>query len=167
MAMRLLLHRNVGIFLEKARYACIFKPCFNALDGTGACSVWRISALAVLAVGIWLLSAYGTSRPQPLGLKSPAGQFSAARAQVLLGRLLDGQHPHPAGSAENVLVHQRILKELADLGIPARTSTRMSCFSEARYGALSCGTVTNIVAEVSQGAGKHVVLMAHLDSVGR
>ena len=128
--------------------------------------MWRISALAVLAVGTWLLSAHGTSRPQPLGAEAPAGQFSAARAHVLLGRLLDGQHPHPAGSAENALVHQRILKELADLGIPARTSTRRSCFSEARYGALSCGTTSNIVADAFPGTGKQLVLMAHLDSVG-
>jgi len=46
--------------------------------------------LAALAAGIWLLSAYGQSRPAALGLDAPAGQFSAGRADAVLGRILDG-----------------------------------------------------------------------------
>lgn len=125
----------------------------------------RLGALAGLAVGIWLLAAYGTSRPTALGPDAPAPQFSAARADAVLGRLLDGQHPHPAGSAENARMHDRILKELAALGVPARTESRMSCYGEPRFGALSCGTVNNIIADVSEGPGKNIVLMAHMDSV--
>jgi len=127
--------------------------------------LWRISALAALAAGIWLLAAYGTSRPVALGPDAPVTQFSAARADAVLGRLLDGQRPRPAGSAENRAVHDRILKELAALGVPARTETRMSCYGERRWGSLSCGTVTNIVADVSAAGGKQIVLMAHMDSV--
>ena len=127
--------------------------------------MWRISVLAVLAAGIWLLAAFGTSRPEPLGADAPAGQFSAGRAQAVLGRLLDGQRPRPAGSAEDEAVRARILKELAALGVSARTSTQMSCLDERRFGSLSCGTVTNIVADVLPGIGKRVVLMAHADSV--
>jgi acetylornithine deacetylase/succinyl-diaminopimelate desuccinylase-like protein len=82
-----------------------------------------------------------------------------------LGRLLDGQHPRPVGSAENEAVRGRILKELAALGVPATTQTRMSCYGERRWGALSCGTVTNIIADVFEGSGKKIVLMAHMDSV--
>jgi len=127
--------------------------------------LWRISSFAVLAAGIWLLAAFGTSRPTALGLDAPAAQFSAARADAVLGRLLDGQRPRPAGSAENAAVRDRILKELASLGIPTRTSTQMSCFSENRWSTISCGTVTNILAQVSEGSGKEIVLMAHADSV--
>ena len=100
-----------------------------------------------------------------LGPDAPAPQFSAARADAVLGRLLDGQRPRPAGSAENAAVRTRILKELAVLAVPAQTSTQMSCFSERRFGAISCGTVTNIVAQISEGSGKEIVLMAHADSV--
>ena len=53
----------------------------------------------------------------------------------------------------------------AALDVPARTETRMSCYGERRFGALSCGTVNNIVADVSEGSGKRIVLMAHMDSV--
>ena len=108
----------------------------------------RIWALAALAAGIWLLSAYGQSRPGALGLDAPAAQFSAARADAVLGRILDDQRPHPAGSAQSAAVRARILKELAALGVPARIQSRMSCFSEPRWTIISCGTVNNIVAEV-------------------
>jgi hypothetical protein len=118
-----------------------------------------------LAVGIWLLSAYGQSRPPALGTDAPAMQFSAGRADAVLGRVLDRQSPHPAGSAESAAVRARILKELADLGIPTRTETRTSCFSEKRWSSISCGTITNIVADVSPGSGKQILLMAHTDSV--
>ena len=128
--------------------------------------MWRISALAALAAGIWLLAAYGSSRPIALGPDAPASQFSAARADAVLGRLLEGQRPRPAGSAENAAVRARILKELAALGVSAKTATQMSCFGERRFGVVSCATVTNIVADVTQGPGRKIVLMAHYDSVG-
>ena len=130
----------------------------------------RIWALAALAAGIWLLSAYGQSRPQGLGLEAPAAQFSAARADAVLGRILGPQRPHPAGSAENAAVRMRILKEMAALGVPARVQSQMSCYGESRWGVISCGTVNNIVASVAPGhgkemQGKEIVLMAHGDSV--
>ena len=121
--------------------------------------------MAALAIGIWLLAAYGTSRPVALGPDAPAIQFSAARADAVLGRLLGDQHPRPAGSAEDAATRERIVKELAALDVPGRTVTQMSCVNEGRYAVLACGTVTNIVAQVSEGPGKQVVLMAHADSV--
>ncbi|HKU66132.1 MAG TPA: M20/M25/M40 family metallo-hydrolase [Rhizomicrobium sp.] len=125
----------------------------------------RIWALAALAAGIWLLNAYGRSQPQALGLEAPATQFSAARADAVLSRILGDERPHPAGSAENAAVRDRILKELADLGVPARMQTQMSCYGEDRWGAISCGTVNNIIASVAPGQGKEILLMAHGDSV--
>jgi hypothetical protein len=130
----------------------------------------RIWAFAVLAAGIWLLSAYGQSRPDGLGLDAPAAQFSAARADAVLGRILGPQRPRPAGSAENQAARERILKELADLGVPARMQSRMSCYGEGRWGFITCGTVNNIIASVAPGQGREIqgqeiVLMAHGDSV--
>jgi hypothetical protein len=149
------------------------KLVFSHTDGTRGQILGRIGGLAALAVGIWLLSAHGQSRPPALGTDAPAIQFSAGRADAVLGRVLNRQRPHPAGSAESAAVRARILKELAELGIPARTETRMSCFSEKRWSSISCGTITNIVADVSPGQGnsqenshgKQILLMAHTDSV--
>jgi hypothetical protein len=125
----------------------------------------RIGTLAALVVGIWLLSSYGQSRPVALGLDARATQFSAARADAVLGRVLGQQAPHPAGSAQAEAVRARILKELAAMGVQARTQTGMSCYGEPRWSDLPCGTVTNIVASVSPGTGQAILLMAHADSV--
>lgn len=125
----------------------------------------RIWALAALAAGIWLLAVHGQSRPWPSGLDAPPTQFSAARAEAVLSRVLGEQHPHPAGSAENAAVRGRILRELSAMGVPARTQTGLHCHGEPRWNSLPCATVTNIIAGIAPGAGKEVVLMAHYDSV--
>jgi Peptidase family M28 len=157
---RLLSHCKIGIFLGIARYACIFTHWWNSEAILG-----RIGLLAALVAGIWLLSAYGQSRPDALGLDAPATQFSAARADAVLGRVLGDQRPHPAGSVQAQAVRARILKELTAMGVQARTQTGMSCYRERRWSVLPCGTITNIVAGVSSGVGKAILLMAHTDSV--
>ncbi|HWM61781.1 MAG TPA: M20/M25/M40 family metallo-hydrolase, partial [Rhizomicrobium sp.] len=125
----------------------------------------RTCALAALVACIWLLSSYGQSRPEALGLNAPAAQFSAARADAVLGRVLGDQQPHPVGSAAAEAVRARILKELAAMGVQARAQTGMSCLRDPRWDFLGCGTITDIVAGVSPGSGKAILLMAHTDSV--
>ncbi|MFO1247926.1 MAG: M20/M25/M40 family metallo-hydrolase [Alphaproteobacteria bacterium] len=125
----------------------------------------RIWGLGALATVIWLLSVFGQSRPDALALDAPAAQFSAARADAVLGRVLGDQAPHPSGSAAAEAVRARILKELAAMGVAARTQTGMSCYAQKRWDNIPCGTVTNIIAGVAPGAGKQVLLMAHSDSV--
>lgn len=127
--------------------------------------IGRIISLAALAAGIWLLSVFSPWRPQALGPETPSAQFSAARADAVLGRILGDQRPHPAGSAEAEGVRGRILSELSAMGIFARTQIGMSCYGERRWDNIPCGTVTNIIAEAVPGTGKPVVLMAHSDSV--
>ena len=137
------------------------------MPGCDGGMMFRIGALAALVVGLWLVSGYGQSRPDVLGADAPAAQFSAVRADLALGRILAGQPPHPAGSAAAQGMRDRILEELAALGVEARTLTAMSCYATGHY--LPCGTVTNIIADVSPGqegsSGRAVVLMAHSDSV--
>ena len=125
----------------------------------------RIISLAALAAGIWLLSLFSPWRPQALGPETPAAQFSAARADAVLGRVLGEQRPHPSGSAEAEGVRGRILQELSAMGIFARTQIGPSCYGERRWDNIPCATVTNIIAEAVPGTGKAVVLMAHSDSV--
>lgn len=125
----------------------------------------RIVALAMLVTGFWLLSAYGPSRPDAQPADAPAAQFSAGRADAVLARVLEPQQPHPVGSPQGQMVRARILKELAALGVAARTESGMSCYVPPHGSFLPCGSVTNIVAEVSPGKGKAVLLMAHADSV--
>src|SRR5471030_1859058 len=140
-------------------------PVFSQLGRNLGLVLGRIGTLVALVVGIWLLSIYGQSRPAALGLDAPATQFSAARADAVLGRVLGQQAPHPAGSAAAEAVRARILQELAAMGVQARTQTGMSCHRDLRWMYMPCGTVTNIIATVSPGTGKQILLMAHSDSV--
>jgi hypothetical protein len=125
----------------------------------------RIWGIALLAAAIWLLTVYGQSRPAALGPDAPATQFSAARADAVLGRLLGDQRPHPVGSQAAALFRARLLDELQALGVQARTRTATSCTSEPRWNNIPCATVTNITADVLPGTGKTILLTAHTDSV--
>jgi len=127
--------------------------------------MWRIWGLAALVAGIWWLAAYDQSMPRPLGPDAPPGQFSWARADATLGRVLGPERPHPVGSAEAAAVRDRILKELAGMGVSAHEQARMGCLSEARWHQVNCATVSNIIADVEPGTGKPVLIMAHSDSV--
>src|ERR1700744_3888216 len=119
----------------------------------------------LVAVAIWLLCFYDQYRPVALGPDGPAREFPATRADSVLARLLGPEIPHPAGSAENVAVHARLLGELQRLGVKADTLHTMSCYTEARWGAVTCATITDIIGEVIPGTGPAIVLMAHTDSV--
>jgi len=120
-------------------------------------------ALVVLA--IWALAIWGRGGPAPLPADAPAQVFSAARAEIALAQLLGPERPHPAGSAENEAVHARLLAALAALGVKSTTLNTMSCYGEQRWGAIICGQIGDVIAEVRPGQGKAIVLMAHLDSV--
>ena len=121
----------------------------------------RVWLLGLVAVGAWFLALYASPSPTPAG-ENAAG-FSATRTEQILGRLLGAEKPHPAGSDENAALHQRLMDELQRLGVQGQALSGMSCYSGR--GGVSCGTVSDIVAEAVPGEGKAIVLMAHMDSV--
>jgi hypothetical protein len=128
-------------------------------------ALWRIVLLALFATGIWALTAYDYRRPAPLGVAAPAIQFSAARADATLARLLGPEIPHPTNSAESAAVRARIRAEFAVLGIKTTTYQAFACNPGIDPANIPCRTVNDVVAEVLPGRGKAVVLMAHYDSV--
>src|ERR1700733_8497006 len=81
----------------------------------------RVWLLGLLAVAMWALESFGGARPVTLGVDAPPQQFSAARAERVLTRLLGAEQPHPAGSADNAALHARLGAELARLGVPSDT----------------------------------------------
>ena len=121
--------------------------------------------IGFVAVAIWLLCFYGQYRPAALGPGAPQTQFSAARADAALARLLGPERPHPAGTVENAAVHQRLLEEFARLGVKTDSLPAMSCYGEERFSAVTCASITDIIGEVAPGSGPAIVLMAHMDSV--
>jgi len=121
----------------------------------------RAWILALLAVGIWCLSATGTG-PSPRPADAPATEFSAARADAALARLLGPQLPHPASSAENDALTARLVDQLRALGLSPSIQTATNC-ETGRF--ILCTVVHNVAAEVAGGSGPAVLLMAHKDSV--
>ncbi len=125
----------------------------------------RVWGLAALAVAVWFLCRYANEPHAVRGIEAAPTEFSAARAEDTLARILGAERPHPASTGENAAVRARILKEFATLGIDAKPYRAMGCRYAQRYGAIECATVTDIIAEVKKGEGKAIVLLAHYDSV--
>jgi hypothetical protein len=120
--------------------------------------------LAALAVGAWLLAAYGGAPTAAAGPDAPAGAFSAMRAKAALTRLLGAEPtPRPLGSAENAVVHARLLRQLEALGTKPQSLSGSVC--EHRGATLACGHPIDIIAGVRPGTGKAIVMMAHMDSM--
>jgi len=105
---------------------------------------------------------------------SPAAEFSAARAEQVLQRLLAEGQPHPTGSAAQEQVRARLLAELEQLGLQPELQAGVACSPEG-----VCAELHNVLAELP-GAGlpgsrpsglghpesaSSVLLSAHYDSV--
>ncbi|MBS0275042.1 MAG: M20/M25/M40 family metallo-hydrolase [Proteobacteria bacterium] len=128
--------------------------------------VLRAVMLAAAALGIWFLSNY-ESQPhwQNYAAKS-ATEFSALRANAMLGRILGPKEfPDPVSSDNNAAVRARIQKEFADLGVKTATYKAFTCNAWRGFSFIACATVTDIIAEVVPGEGKAIVMLAHYDSV--
>jgi hypothetical protein len=127
----------------------------------------RVSGLALLAAIFWFAARYAYDRPSPLPADAPATEFSAMRADAALARILGPARPHPAGTAENAAERRRIQAELDRMGVKETTFTAFACNPVHRFPVVTCGTVTDILAEAARGSGegKVVLLLAHYDSV--
>ena len=128
-------------------------------------TLMRAGLVAILAVGVWVLARYDSAMPSPKSATAPGNEFSAGRAEETLVRILGPEKPHPVSTAENAAVRERILREYANLGVPTKTYRGLGCYTGRRGGALSCATVSDIIAEVRPGSGKAIVMLSHIDSV--
>ena len=115
--------------------------------------------LVCFAIGV---AALRTEPPAPLAAGAPPGTFSAARADAVLRRLLDGVGPHPVGSPADAEVRARLVLELRRLGLEAELQPGFAC---SAYG--TCAEVVNVLAVVAGARpGRAVALVSHHDSVG-
>lgn len=127
--------------------------------------ILRICGLTLLAVAIWFVARAGDAPPAPRGLDAPSTEFSAARADRVLARLLGPEIPHPLSSPENARVRARIQTEFSALGVKTNIFSGLGCDASPRHGYIACGTVHDVLADVQPGAGRAIVLLAHYDSV--
>ena len=123
---------------------------------------WRpLLALIILLVTFSLLDA-SAQPPAPLPATAPGNEFSAGRAQELLARLVGDSTGHPVSTDANATVRQRVIAEIAALGLPVETQTDFTC--QPRWAV--CANVTNILTRLpGLSDGPAVLLTAHYDSV--
>ena len=136
------------------------------MESRNADAVARVVSLVLIALAVWLIANTFNGLPVPLGLDAAASEFSAARADATLGRLLGPEVPHPVSTPANQAVRDRVRMEFAALGVQTNVYRAPGCFDrQARFGVFFCGTTEDIVADVIPGTGKAIILLAHYDSV--
>lgn len=120
------------------------------------------SAAVLALLGLAALSAWRSSPPSPRGTDAPATEFSAARAEEVLARLLGDGAPRTPGSPAHAAFRERLLAEIGRLGLKAEVDEGVAC---APHG--SCARLVNVLAELPGARqGPAVLLTAHTDSVG-
>ncbi len=120
------------------------------------------TAVAVLALAAVAACALRRSAPpRPRGEDAPPAEFSAARAEETLRRLLAEETPRPPGSPEHQRFRQRLEAELGHLSLVPRVERGFACSPRG-----SCAYLANLLAELPGSArGPAVLLVAHYDSV--
>ncbi len=124
-------------------------------------SPWLLP-LALALIGLIELAVLrGQTPPAPKPFDAPDEQFSAERARRVLERVVGDGTPRPSGSSANARARERIVAELAAIGLGSSLESGMVC---GRSGV--CARVNNVVAEIAgREAGRGVLLAAHYDSV--
>ncbi|WP_168190270.1 M20/M25/M40 family metallo-hydrolase [Luteithermobacter gelatinilyticus] len=114
--------------------------------------------LVLMLAGLRIL----TEGPPPKPASLPAGHFSADRAYDLLGELLEGIGAHPAGSAPNKLLRERLVKKLSALGLSPELQQDFHCAPLAP----GCSYLENVIAILpgSNPSRKALMATAHYDS---
>ncbi len=119
-------------------------------------------AIAVLALAaVASLAVWRSAPPRPRGADAPLAEFSAARAEEVLRRLVGEEAPRPPGSAEHQRFRERLVDELSRLALASSLERGVACSPAG-----SCAQLTNVVAELPGTLpGPAVLLAAHYDSV--
>ena len=95
----------------------------------------------VLSIFLFLFQHIGTLPPAAKVIESPLDEFSAGRAYETLKYLLKENAPHPAGSALNKVVKERLIEEFKSLDIEFEEQQTWACAK--RFA--SCIEVENLI----------------------
>ena len=91
-------------------------------------------------------------------------QFNVERARDRLARILGDQRPHPADTAANDAVRERLLAEMRSVGLNPQVRDQLACNEIYKARGVVCARVRNVVATIGPATGRHLLLNAHYDS---
>ncbi|WP_310467010.1 M20/M25/M40 family metallo-hydrolase [Sphingomonas sp.] len=117
-----------------------------------------VGLLGAMAAKDWLV-------PLPSVRQVPAAdEFNTHRAMARLTDLLGDERPHPADTAANDAVRERMLVHLRDMGLTPLVRDAVACNELHKARGLACARVRNVVVTIGPAAGKQLLLSAHYDS---
>lgn len=122
------------------------------------------SGWPLVLIALFLLAAIAAKgvliQPHP-----GATDFDTARAVGRLQRILGDQRPHPVDSQANDAVRERLIVELAALGLKGEVREGTDCSGFPKSRVVSCSHVRNVVAILPGDLSKKALLLnAHYDS---
>jgi|tagenome__1003787_1003787.scaffolds.fasta_scaffold20988845_6 hypothetical protein len=100
----------------------------------------------------------------PVRERSTATEFDASRAKMALAWILGDQRPHPADTAADDQVRNRIILLLQHIGLTPIVRDQLACNELYKARGVSCARVRNVIAVIGPRTGKAVLLNAHYDS---
>jgi hypothetical protein len=132
-----------------------------------------VRAGLILSAALLLLLAAMTVKGALIALPSPphapsGAGFDAHRAADRLARVLGDESAHPVDSDANDAVRARLIAEMRSAGLEPRVTDGFACNGFARYRAVACARVRNVVATIVPAAAvargrPHLMLSAHCD----
>ena len=125
----------------------------------------------ILLIALLLVALLGamaaTSRLVPVPevrTEAAPSQFNVERARDRLARILGDQRPHPADTAANDAVRERLLAEMRGVGLNPQVRDQLACNEIYKARGVVCARVRNVVATIGPATGRHLLLNAHYDS---
>ena len=135
----------------------------NNRAGSGFPLLVSLLALALIPVIAFLLG----QPPGPVSEDATADQFSAERAVGFLEELVSDNLPHPAGSAQNRVVREKITRRLQSFGYDVQLQeTETTLLRKRTTSDPSVIPLCNIMTRLDgTSEGPAIMLVTHFDSV--
>ena len=102
--------------------------------------------------------------PPPVRAHASPDEFDAPRAKARLAFLLGEQQPHPADTAADDRVRDRLVILLRQMGLAPVVRDQLACNELYKQRGVSCARVRNVIAVLGPATGKALLLNAHYDS---
>ena len=108
---------------------------------------------SILLLALVLVALLGTmaakgllTAPPPVRTHSATDEFDARRAKAMLAIVLGNQQPHPADTAANDAVRERIVAQLRQMGLNPLVRDQLACNELYKQRGVSCARVNAALA---------------------
>jgi len=113
---------------------------------------WRLAAVVLLLLVAVAFKGVLLQPPSPPAQPAPH-QFDTQRALARLERILGHQAPHSVDTAANDQVRERLIAEIAAIGLKPEVREAIDCSGFPKSRTVSCSRARNVIAW-SAGRGR-------------